>query len=302
MFPYHTPVLVSYIIKELITNPSGIYVDATFGGGGHSQAILQSLNENAQLLAFDQDQDAIKNNTIQDTRFELLHQNFKYIKNILRVKNINYLSGILVDLGVSSHQLDTPTRGFSMRFNYDLDMRMNYHSQKLAKDVINEYSENQLSNIFYNYGDLKEYKNIARIIIKKRIKKPIKSTYDLINLFDWNLSYKKKIKFIAKIFQAIRIEVNDEIETLKKFLLECENIVSTNGRIAIISYHSIEDRIVKRFFKNGSFQKFTIEDAFGNRRLSPFYQIHKKVIRPNKKEILMNYRCRSAKLRIAQKI
>lgn len=302
MLPYHQPVLLSYIIKELIINPSGRYVDATFGGGGHSQAILEALNEDAKLLAFDQDQDAIKNNPIQDHRFELFHQNFKYIKNVLRLKNITSLSGILVDLGVSSHQLDTPQRGFSMRFNHDLDMRMNPNSKKLAKQVINEYSENKLSNIFYNYGDLKEYKTIARRIIKERIKKPIHSTYDLIELLDWNMSYKKKIKFIAKIFQAIRIEVNDEIETLKNFLLECATIIDKNGRIAIISYHSIEDRLVKRFFKNGSFQNVQIKDSFGNYKLAPFHQIHKKVIIPNIQEIRINSRCRSAKLRIAQKI
>lgn len=302
MIFYHTPVLLSYIIKELIINPSGIYVDATFGGGGHSKAILECLNENAKLLALDQDEEAIKNNNIHDGRFELFHQNFKYLKNILRLKNITYISGVLVDLGVSSHQIDTPKRGFSMRFNHDLDMRMNSNSKKLAKDIINDYSEKELSNIFYNYGDLKEYKNIARIIIKERIKKPIKSTYDLIQLFDWNLSYKKKIKFLAKIFQAIRIEVNDEIETLKKFLFQCESIIEKNGRIAVISYHSIEDRLIKRFFKNGSFENVTIIDSFGNRKLSSFYQIHKKVIIPNKEELIINNRCRSAKLRIAQKV
>lgn len=301
MIFYHKPVLLSYIIKELIINPSGIYVDGTFGGGGHSKAILECLNKNAKLLALDQDEEAIKNNNINDDRFELFHQNFKYLKNILRLKNITYISGVLVDLGVSSHQIDTPKRGFSMRFNHDLDMRMNSNSKKLAKDIINHYSENELSNIFYNYGDLKEYKNISRIIIKERIKKPIKSTYDLIELFDWNISYKKKIKFLAKIFQAIRIEVNDEIETLKKFLFQCETIIEKHGRIAVISYHSIEDRLVKRFFKNGSFEDITIIDAFGNKKLSPFYQIHKKVIIPNKEEIIINNRCRSAKLRIAQK-
>lgn len=301
MIIYHKPVLLSSILEKLIINPSGIYIDATFGGGGHSKAILKCLNNNAQLLAFDKDEDSIKNNDIKDNRFELFHINFKYIKNILRLKNITYVSGILVDLGVSWYQIDTPKRGFSIRFNSDLDMRMNSNSKKLAKNIINEYSEKELSNIFYNYGDLKEYKKIARIIIKERIKKPIITTYDLIQLFNWNISYKKKIKFITKIFQAIRIEVNDEIETLKKFLLQCENIIEKSGRIAVISYHSIEDRLVKRFFKNGFFENITIIDSFGMKKLSPFYQIHKKVIRPNNEEIIINSRCRSAKLRIAQK-
>lgn len=301
MILYHNPVLLSYIKKELIINPSGIYFDATFGGGGHSKAILESLNSNGKLLAFDQDKDAIINNNINDNRFELFHQNFRYIKNILRLKNITYLSGILVDLGVSSHQIDSAKRGFSIRFNNELDMRMNDNSKKLAKNILNDYSENELSNIFYNYGDLKESKNIARIIIKERIKNPIENTYDLIKLFNWNISYKKKRKFLAKIFQAIRIEVNDEIENLKQFLFQSENIIEKYGRIAIISYHSIEDRLVKRFFKNGSFENIRISDSFGNKKLSPFYQIHKKVIRPNKEEIMINSRCRSAKLRIAQK-
>lgn len=297
---YHKSVLLYPSIEGLITNLDGIYVDVTFGGGGHSIAILNRLNSNGRLLAFDQDRDAIKNNPIQDIRFKLFHQNFDYIENILRLYNIKNVSGILADLGVSWHQFDTPNRGFSTRLNYHLDMRMNSEINKSAEKIINQYSEKDLIKIFLTYGELKEAKKIAHKIIKKRNETPLKTTFDLVNLFNLKTSWKKRSKFLAKLFQAIRIEVNDEITILKNLLNKAPILLKHGGRIAVISYHSIEDRLVKRFFKTGSFEGEIQEDFFGNKKKS-LYQIHSKVIQADTKEIKTNKRARSARLRIAEK-
>lgn len=301
-FLYHQPVLLIETINGLITDPSGVYVDATFGGGGHSKEIIKKLNNKAKLIAIDQDYDSIKNNFIIDKRFYLFHNNFKNIKNILKILNINKVSGILVDLGISSYQINTPNRGFSIRYNTKLDMRMNINSKNSAKKIIYKYSVKKLSNIFKIYGDFKNHKMIALKIIKARKTKNINTTYDLMNLFQINMPFKKKVKFFAKLFQAIRIEVNDEIESLKIFLIESVNLLKKYGRLVIISYHSIEDKLVKNFFKYGIFDinKKLRENLLNNNK-SNLLQIHKKVIKPSIEEINHNPRSRSACLRIAEK-
>ncbi|XOD68235.1 MAG: 16S rRNA (cytosine(1402)-N(4))-methyltransferase RsmH [Flavobacteriales bacterium Tduv] len=298
---YHKPVLLTPSVEGLITDPEGVYIDATFGGGGHSTAILKRLNANGRLLAFDQDEDSIKNNLIEDKRFQLFHQNFRHIENILKFYQINGLSGILADLGVSWHQFDTAERGFSIRLDHRLDMRMNRHTGQSAEQIINQYPEKTLSEIFSTYGELKGTKKIVKKIVEKRAKKPIKTTFDLINLFDSDIPCRKKSKFLAKLFQALRIEVNDEITVLKNFLNQAPTLLKPGGRIAIISYHSLEDRLVKRFFRTGSFEGQTEEDIFGNKK-KKLQPTHSKAIQPDEKEIEKNSRARSARLRIAEKI
>ncbi|WP_341660601.1 16S rRNA (cytosine(1402)-N(4))-methyltransferase RsmH [Blattabacterium cuenoti] len=291
----HEPVLLEESIKNLITNPNGIYVDTTFGGGGHSDAILKKLNQKGTLIALDQDQESIKRNLIIDKRFHLFHNNFIHIRNILNQNRIDKVSGILVDLGISSLQIDNPIRGFSNRYNCILDMRMNQESLYSAQHVINEYSKQELFHIFYEYGEFKNARKIAEKIFKTRLKKNIKTAFDLVHLFFIKGSFKKRKRFFARLFQSIRIEVNNEINVLKDFLLESSKILLTGGRIAVISYHSIEDRIIKYFFKKG-----IIIDKINFKTL-PFRMIHKKVIKPSFQEIINNPRSRSAKLRIAEK-
>ncbi|WP_185872432.1 16S rRNA (cytosine(1402)-N(4))-methyltransferase RsmH [Blattabacterium cuenoti] len=293
---HHKPVLLKESIENLITDKNGIYVDATFGGGGHSYAILKKLNKEGTLIALDQDKESIKKNFIKDKRFHLFHKNFIYIRNILNEKNIKKVSGILVDLGISSLQIDNPIRGFSNKLNSTLDMRMNQESSYSAKNVLNECSKKELFNIFYEYGEFKNAKKIVEKILKKRIQKKIINTFDLIHLFSIHGSFKERKRFLARIFQSIRIEVNDEINILKNFLLESSKIIIPGGRISVISYHSIEDRIIKNFFKKG----ILINKM--NFKTIPFRMIHKKVIKPSYKEIIKNSRSRSAKLRIAEKL
>ncbi|WP_341665187.1 16S rRNA (cytosine(1402)-N(4))-methyltransferase RsmH [Blattabacterium cuenoti] len=292
---HHEPVLLEESIENLITNPNGIYVDTTFGGGGHSDAILKKLNKKGTLIALDQDQESIKKNLIIDKRFHLFHNNFIHIRNILNQNRIDKVSGILVDLGISSLQIDNPIRGFSNRSNCILDMRMNQESLYSAQHVINEYSKQELFHIFYEYGEFKNARKIAEKIFKTRLKKNIKTAFDLVHLFFIKGSFKKRKRFFARLFQSIRIEVNNEINVLKDFLLESSKILLTGGRIAVISYHSIEDRIIKYFFKKG-----IIIDKINFKTL-PFRMIHKKVIKPSFQEIINNPRSRSAKLRIAEK-
>ncbi|WP_185858737.1 16S rRNA (cytosine(1402)-N(4))-methyltransferase RsmH [Blattabacterium cuenoti] len=293
-FYHHRPVLLKESIENLITDKNGIYVDATFGGGGHSNAILKKLNKRGTLIALDQDKESIKNNLIKDERFHLFHNNFIHIQDILNKNYIEKVSGILVDLGVSSLQIDNPKRGFSYRWNCILDMRMNQESWYSARNVLNECSKKELFHIFREYGEFKNAKNIAEKILKKRLKKQITTTLDLINLFFIKRSFKKK-RFFSRLFQSIRIKVNNEINLFKYFLLESSKIILPKGRIAIISYHSIEDRITKYFFKKG-----VIENQI-NFEILPFKMIHKKVIKPTLQEIINNPRSRSAKLRIAEK-
>ncbi|WP_341665993.1 16S rRNA (cytosine(1402)-N(4))-methyltransferase RsmH [Blattabacterium cuenoti] len=291
----HKPVLLEESIENLITNPNGIYVDTTFGGGGHSDAILKKLNQKGTLIALDQDQESIKRNLIIDKRFHLFHKNFIHIRDILNRNRIDKVSGILVDLGISSLQIDNPIRGFSNRSNCILDMRMNQKSLYSAQHVINECSKQKLFHIFYEYGEFKNARNIAEKIFKTRLKKNIKTALDLVHIFFIKGSFKKKKRFFARLFQSIRIEVNNEINVLKDFLLESSKILLTGGRIAVISYHSIEDRIIKYFFKKG-----IIIDKINFKTL-PFRMIHKKVIKPSFQEIIKNPRSRSARLRIAEK-
>ncbi|WP_341653237.1 16S rRNA (cytosine(1402)-N(4))-methyltransferase RsmH [Blattabacterium cuenoti] len=292
---HHVPVLLEESIEKLITNPNGIYVDTTFGGGGHSDAILKKLNQKGTLIALDQDQESIKRNLILDKRFHLFHNNFIHIRDILNQNRIDKVSGILVDLGISSLQIDNPIRGFSNRSNCILDMRMNQESLYSAQHVINEYSKQELFHIFYEYGEFKNAKKIAEKIFKTRLKKNIKTALDLVRIFFIKGSFKKRKRFFARLFQSIRIEVNNEINVLKNFLLESSKILLTGGRIAVISYHSIEDRIIKYFFKKG-----IIIDKINFKTL-PFRMIHKKVIKPSFQEIINNPRSRSARLRIAEK-
>lgn len=300
---YHKPVLVNNIIKKLITDKNGIYLDLTFGAGGHTKAILKKINKKGLIIAIDQDEDAIKNNKIKDKRLKLIHNNFKYIKNILKLKKIKNITGILADLGVSWHQFDTVKRGFSIRFDYKIDMRMNINSKISAINIINNYSKKKLESILYNYGEIKNSNKIVEKIIKKRKKNYINTTYELIKTINIkNKNKKKKINLLSRIFQALRIEVNQEINVLKKLLIESPKILKKGGRIAIISYHSLEDRLVKRFFKNGNFKKEPEKNFFGIKKSIPLKIISPKLIRPNKKEIKNNKRSRSAKLRIAEKI
>nr|WP_185849499.1 16S rRNA (cytosine(1402)-N(4))-methyltransferase RsmH [Blattabacterium cuenoti] len=292
---HHKPVLTKESIENLITDQNGIYVDATFGGGGHSSAILKKLNKEATLIALDQDKESIKKNCIKDKRFHLFHNNFIHIRDILNQNRIDKVSGILADLGISSLQIDNPERGFSNRFNCILDMRMNQESHYSAKNVLNECSKKELFHIFYEYGEFKNAKEIADKILKKRLKKNIATTLDLVHLFFIKGSFKKRKRFFARLFQSIRIEVNNEINILKNFLLESSKIILPGGRIAVISYHSIEDRIIKYFFKKGIIINNKIFKTI------PFKMIHKKVIKPSFQEIIKNPRSRSAKLRIAEK-
>lgn len=294
---YHEPVLLKESIDNLVTDKNGIYVDVTFGGGGHSSAILKKLNENASLIAFDQDKEAIKNNPIRDRRLHLFHKNFIHLKPILKKLRIEKVSGLLADLGLSSSQIDNPIRGFSHQLNCILDMRMNQESTHSAIDIINRYSKEELFHIFSKYGEFKNAIIIAEKILEERLRKPITTTWDLVKIFfRKKTSFKKRKRFFSRLFQSIRIEVNNEINILKNLLLESSTIILPGGRMAIISYHSIEDRITKYFFKKGIFHKKKMNNIL------PFKMIHKKVIQPRYQDIINNPRSRSARLRIAEKL
>lgn len=292
---HHQSVLTKESIENLITDKNGIYIDATFGGGGHSYAILNKLNEGGELISLDQDKEAIKMNCIKDQRLHLFHSNFIQIQNILNKKNIRKVSGILVDLGMSSCQLDNPERGFSNQSNCILDMRMNKESTYSAKNVMNESSIEKLFFIFSEYGEFKNAKKISSKIIEARSKNNILFSSDLVNLFFIKGPFKKRKRFLSRLFQSIRIEVNNEINALKDLLFESSKIILPKGRIAVISYHSIEDRITKYFFKEGILKEKIFQPL-------PFRMIHKKVIKPSFQEIRNNPRSRSARLRIAEKI
>jgi len=298
---YHKPVLLREVLEGIITtDEKDIYVDVTFGGGGHSAELLKKLATEATLLAFDQDQQSIINNTLQDLRLKIFHRNFRYIENILRIQGIFKVSGILADLGVSSHQLDTPERGFSIRYNQTLDMRMDQRIKKYAKDILNNYSHESLAKIFFYYGELRNARKLATYIVYKRKEKTIENTFELIEIIKNEITGRNKQKFFAKIFQALRIEVNDELASLKFLLKSVIKILRKGARIAVISYHSLEDSLVKQFFKNGRFEKTPIEDFFGEKKF-PFLPISRKPISPQIEEIQKNPRSRSARLRIAKK-
>ena len=296
---YHNPVLLKQSVDALVTNPDGIYVDCTFGGGGHSREILSRLSDKGRLFSFDQDLDALKN-AIDDPRFTLVNQNFRFLENSMLAYGISQVDGILADLGVSSHQFDEAERGFSTRSNAPLDMRMNVMQGLDAKKIINDYEEEDLANIFYQYGELRESRKLAREIVHHRKTKKINTTEDLKNLFSYIPAFKQN-KFFAQVFQAIRIEVNQELEVLKEMLVQSYKILKVEGRLVVISYHSLEDRLVKRFLKNGMFEGEPQRDVYGN-YAKAFELLKTKAIIPDDKEIEENSRARSAKMRIGTKL
>jgi 16S rRNA (cytosine1402-N4)-methyltransferase len=296
---YHNPVLLKETIEGLNIQPNGVYVDVTFGGGGHSREILNQLGKNGKLLAFDQDKDALKN-AIDDPRFTLINQNFRFLKRYLRFYGHTTVDGILGDFGVSSHQFDVPERGFSTRFEADLDMRMNQDSPLSAYQIVNDYEEKMLRNVFREYGELKTAAGMARLIVEGRTKEAIKSSEQLKAVLGRFLPKHKENKILAQVFQAIRIEVNQELEVLKEFLLQTPEVLKPGGRLSLISYHSLEDRLVKRFMRNGLFEGEPEKDVFGRVEV-PFKLVGKFII-PSVEEISKNNRARSAKLRIAEKL
>ncbi len=296
---YHVPVLLEETVNGLNIKPDGIYVDATYGGGGHSKEILSRLDEKGKLYAFDQDEDAIKNK-IDDDRLTLIEGNFENLKKYLRVEGIREVDGILADLGISSHQINMPKRGFSIRFDEKLDMRMDKHTSFSAFDVINKYDERDLRIVFSQYGDLKNASTLARSIVKAREDKQILTTGELIEIVSKHFPKLKQNKFLAKLFQAIRIEVNGEMDALKSLLLQSADVIKKGGRLSVISYHSLEDRLVKRFIRDGMFEGQAEKDIYGNVSV-PFKKV-KKLIIPSEEEIKQNSRARSAKLRIGEKL
>ncbi|HTG65092.1 MAG TPA: 16S rRNA (cytosine(1402)-N(4))-methyltransferase RsmH [Flavobacterium sp.] len=296
---YHNPVLLKETVDGLNIKPDGVYVDVTFGGGGHSKEILSRLGPNGKLFAFDQDEDALAN-ALPDERFVLINENFRHIKRFLRFHGARTVDGILGDLGVSSHQFDVPERGFSTRFDAGLDMRMSQKNDLNAYKVVNEYDDANLRRVFYDYGELKNAPALSRTIIEARVYRPIKTTEELKEVLAKYLPEKVRNKVLAQIYQAIRIEVNQEMDVLKEFLEQSLEILNPGGRLSVISYHSLEDRLVKRFMKNGMFEGEPERDFFGNFSV-PFKTIGKLIV-PDNEEIKINNRARSAKLRIAEKI
>lgn len=295
---YHNPVLLKETVDGLNIKPEGVYVDVTFGGGGHSKEILSRLGGGGKLFAFDQDADALKN-TIEDSRFILIHENFRYIKRFLRFHGVKQVDGILADFGVSSHQFDVAERGFSTRFEAELDMRMNQKSQLSAFHVLNEYDEVQIKEVLLQYGELRAAPAMSRLIVDFRKNEVIRTSNQLKQILQKFLSPKHENKILAQIYQAIRIEVNQEIEALKEFLAQTPELLKASGRLSLISYHSLEDRLVKRFVRNGLFEGEPERDVFGNFEV-PLKKVGKLII-PSAKEIKINSRSRSAKLRIAEK-
>ena len=296
---YHNPVLIKETVDGLNIHPDGIYVDVTFGGGGHSREMMSRLGVNGKLVAFDQDVDAL-NNAIEDDRFVLINENFRFIKRFLRFHGIKQVDGILADLGVSSHQFDVAERGFSTRFDSELDMRMNQKGELSAYHVINKYEEQDIARVLFQYGELKNARGMANVIVLARKDKDIKNSEQLKQVLTKFLPAHKSNKILAQIYQAIRIEVNQEMDVLKEFLEQSLEILKPGGRLSVISYHSLEDRLVKRFFRNGLFEGEPERDFFGNFEV-PF-KIIEKLIVPTAAEISMNNRARSAKLRVAEKI
>ncbi len=295
---YHQPVLLEESISGLNIDPNGIYVDATFGGGGHSKEIYRKLN-NGKLIAFDQDKDA-ENNVGEDEKIIFVRHNFRYMKNFLKYLGFTQINGILADLGVSSHHFNTPERGFSFRFSAPLDMRMNQNHSLTAQYIINRYHPANLFRIFKEYGEIKSPRRIVDTLIKEREKKEINTTDDLIYILDPLIPERNRNKMLARIFQALRIEVNQEITNLKIFLSQSAEMLKDRGRLVVISYHSLEDRLVKNFMKTGRFSGTPEKDFYGN-ILKPLKTINSKVITPSEMEISENNRARSAKLRIAEK-
>ena len=297
---YHIPALLNECIDGLNIKPNGVYVDVTFGGGGHSRAIMENLDKNGHLYGFDQDQDAIAN-AIDDKRFTSVYSNFAYISNFLRYHKVKQVDGILADLGVSFHHFDESDRGFSFRFDGTLDMRMNRKSENDARKVIATYDEERLADILYLYGELKSSRKIASAIVKARAKNPINTTGDLLEVIKPFIKPTQEKKELAQVFQALRIEVNNEIDVLKSLLQQSIKVLKPGGRLVILTYHSLEDRLVKNFLKSGNIEGKVEKDFFGKVN-SPFRLINNKVIVASDEEVERNPRARSAKLRIAEKI
>jgi 16S rRNA (cytosine1402-N4)-methyltransferase len=296
---YHQPALLHECIEGLGINPSGVYADLTFGGGGHSREILAKLNADGRLLAFDQDEDAISN-AIDDARFTLVNENFRYLKNFLRLHKAFPVDGILADLGISSHQIDTPERGFATRFEGPLDMRMARNQGITASDMVNTYPEEKLLSVFKLYGEISNARQLAAKIVEARIK-PITTTGELKEAIKSCMPANYENKYLAQVFQAIRIEINDEMGALQAMLKQCADALKPGGRLVVISYHSLEDRLVKNYIKAGNLEGELQKDFYGN-VLTPFKSITRKPITPSEEELASNPRSRSAKLRIAQKI
>jgi S-adenosyl-methyltransferase mraW len=303
---YHVPVLLNESIEGLNIHPNGVYVDVTFGGGGHSREILSRLKEGCSLYSFDQDADAELNiskmglSNDQTDRFTFVRSNFRYLKNWMRYYNIGHIDGLLADLGVSSHHFDDETRGFSFRFDAPLDMRMNKRSGRTAADILNEEDEEKLANILYLYGEIKQSRRIASAIVKARTQLEFKSTNELLSIVEPFFSHAREKKEMAKMFQALRIEVNHEMDALREMLLAATDLLSPGGRLSVITYHSLEDRMVKNIMKSGNIEGKVKQDFYGKRE-TPFKLINNKVITASNAEQEQNPRSRSAKLRIAEK-
>ena len=296
---YHNPVLLKETVEGLNIKKEGVYVDVTFGGGGHSREILKQLGPKGRLIAFDQDKDALLN-TIDDSRFLLINENFRYIKRFLRFHGIRSVDGILADFGVSSHQFDEAERGFSIRFDAQLDMRMNQQDLLSAYSLVNTYEEEDLKRVFWQYGELRTSPALAKTIVEARAEKAIETTFDLKSVLKKHLPHGRENKILAQIYQAIRIEVNQEIEVLKEFLIQTPELLNDEGRLSVISYHSLEDRLVKRFIRNGLFEGEPEKDVFGNFEV-PLKKVGNLIV-PSPAEVKLNNRARSAKLRIAKKV
>lgn len=296
---YHVPVLLQACVEGLNINPAGVYVDVTFGGGGHAREILKKLDEKGILIAFDQDPDAQKNK-IADTRFIFVDQNFGFLKNNLRLLGYKKVDGILADLGVSSHQFNEPTRGFSTRFDANLDMRMDQQRDLTAAKVLNTYTEAQLHKIFGIYGEVKNAKSLAATIVASRMGRAIQTLVDFKEIIAAHIPKGKENKYMAQVFQALRIEVNAEIDVLESFLMQTADVLKENGRLVVISYHSLEDRPVKNYLAKGKFRGEVEKDFFGNEQ-KPFKVITRKAIVANEEELALNSRSRSAKLRIGER-
>ncbi|MBQ0159588.1 MAG: 16S rRNA (cytosine(1402)-N(4))-methyltransferase RsmH [Bacteroidales bacterium] len=297
---YHLPVMLNECIEGLSIRPDGTYVDVTFGGGGHSRAIMEHLGEDGRLVGFDQDADALSN-ALDDSRFTLIHENFRYMKSYLRLHGVRSVDGILADLGVSSHQFDVADRGFSTRLDGELDLRMDRRQELTAKDLVNSMDEKELSRLLRLYGELPNAYPMAKAIVRARSEKPIETTFDLREAVNRQLPRGAENKYLAMLFQALRIEVNGELEALQAMLKQAVEILKPGGRLVVMSYHSLEDRLVKNFFKTGNFEGNLEKDFYGN-PIVPLKLVTRKAVTASEIELQQNNRARSAKLRVAEKI
>lgn len=297
---YHLPVMLNECIEGLNIRPDGTYVDATFGGGGHSRAILSHLGEGGRLIAFDQDADALEN-ALDDSRFTLLNENFRHMKSFLRLHGVRSVDGVLADLGVSSHQFDVAERGFSTRLNGELDLRMDRRQEMTARDLVNSASEEELTRMLRLYGELPNAYQMAKAICRARMEREIVTTFDLRDAVSRHLPRGMENKYLAMLFQALRIEVNGELEALKEMLQQSVDVLVPGGRLVVMSYHSLEDRLVKNFFKAGNFEGEVNKDFYGN-PIVPLKPVVRKAITASEEELQVNSRARSAKLRVAEKL